>query len=32
MLKGTPYTHMTKRLNNKSDATGYKLQNRRIWQ
>lgn len=32
ILKGTPYTHMTKRLNNKSDATGYKLQNRRIWQ
>lgn len=25
MLKGTPYTHMTRRLNNKSDATGYKL-------
>lgn len=28
MLKGTPYTHMTRRLNNKSDATEYKLQNR----
>lgn len=27
MLKDKPYTHITRRLNNKSDATGYKLQN-----